>query len=131
MQYLSKAINKVLIDNRRQASCQHSLVTLVRQRLYALALGYEDVNDHIELRHDIALQTCVSEINSLTSSSTLHRFEQQSDRQTAIALHQVLFDQFVQKHKKPPRRLVLDCDATDTPLHGEQEERFFHGYYGH
>ena len=80
-------------------------------------------------RYDIALQTPDSEINSLASISTLHRFEQQSDRQTAIALHQVLFDQFVQKHKKPPRCLVLDCVSTDMPLHGNHEERFFYGYY--
>ena len=54
-----------------------------------------------------------------------------SDRESAIAIHQVLFDQFIAAHDKTPRRLILDFDATDTPLHGEQEGRFFHGYYDH
>lgn len=126
---LSATIAKTLTDNRRRASCKHSLETLIKQRLYGLALGYEDLNDHVELRHDLALQTAASQQDSLASSATLCRLEQRTDRQTAIDLHHVLFEQFVKQHKKPPKRLILDFDATDTPLHGEQEERFFHGYY--
>ena len=87
---------QALTDPRRKASCRHSLPTLVRQRVYALALGYEDLNDHDELRLD------------------------------AARLHEVLIASF----KRPPRRrLVLDFDATDDPVHGMQEGRFFHGYY--
>jgi len=128
---LSATVAKTLSDKRRQASCKHSLETLIKQRLYGLALGYEDLNDHVELRHDLALQTAVSQREPLASSATLCRLEQRTDRQTAIDLHQVLFEQFVRQYKKPPKRLILDFDATDTPLHGEQEERFFHGYYDH
>ena len=98
--------------------------------LYALALGHEDLNDHRELRHDLALQTAANRVESLASPSTLCRLEQRADRDTAWAIHEVLFEQFVAAHPVPPRRLILDFDATDTPLHGEQEDRFFHTYYG-
>lgn len=126
---LSRSVARAVGDTRRQASCDHSLPVLLRQRLYGLALGYEDLNDHKELRHDLALQTAVVQDDSLASASTLCRLEQRADRQTAVAMHQVLFDQLVQAHKTPPKRLILDFDATDTPLHGDQEGRFFHGYY--
>ena len=105
---------------RRQASCGHSVADLVRQRVYALALGHEDLNDHGELRHDLALQTATSRVETLASPSTLCRLEQRADRDTAWAIHEVLFEQFIAAHPKPPRRLILDFDATDTPLHGEQ-----------
>ncbi len=126
---LTRAVARALTDPRHQASCDHSTLTLLRQRIYALALGYEDLNDHQELRHDLALQTAASRVEALASPSTLCRFEQRFDRRAAVALHQVLLDQFVKAHPRPPRRLILDFDATDTPLHGEQEGRFFHGYY--
>ena len=126
---LTRSVARSLEDGRRQASCDHSLGDLLRQRIYALALGYEDLNDHGELRHDPALQTASGRMESLASPSTLCRLEQRASRETAVAIHRVLFDQFVAAHPTPPRRLVLDFDATDTPLHGFQEERFFHAYY--
>lgn len=128
---LSASVARAMGDERRAASCKHSLVELLRQRLYALALGYEDLNDHHELRHDLALQTATTRIETLASPSTLCRLEHRSNRDTMAAIHQILFDQFVKAHDKAPKRLILDFDATDTPLHGEQEERFFHGYYDH
>ena len=97
--------------------------------MFGLALGHEDLNDHGELRHDPALQTAVSRTETLASPSTLCRLEQRADRETAVAIHQALLDQFVKAHETAPKRLVLDFDATDTPLHGEQEDRFFHAYY--
>ena len=127
---LTRAVAQRLDDPRRQASCGHGLEDLLRQRLYALALGHEDLNDHQQLRHDAALQTAAGRIDALASPSTLCRLEQRADRSTAWAMHAVLFDQFVAAHPKPPRRLILDFDATDTPLHGAQEDRFFHAYYG-
>ncbi len=78
---LTSAIAKALTDPRRQASCDHPTLALVRQRPCALALGYEDLNDHQELRHDPALQTAASRMEALASSSTLCRFEQRFDRQ--------------------------------------------------
>ena len=127
---LTRGVARRLADPRRQASCGHSVADLVKQRVYALALGHEDLNDHGELRHDLALQTAASRVETLASPSTLCRLEQRADRDTAWAIHEVLFEQFVAAHPKPPQRLILDFDATDTPLHGEQENRFFHGYYG-
>jgi len=128
---LTRAVARAIGDSRRQASCEHSLLELVQQRVYALALGYEDLNDHHELRNDLALQTATSRVETLASPSTLCRLEHRTDRQSAAAIHEVLFDQFVKAHDKPPRRLILDFDATDTLLHGDQEGRFFHGYYDH
>ncbi len=79
----------------------------LRQRIYGLSLGYEDLNDHGELRHDPALQTAARRLDTLASPSTLCRLEQRADRETALAIHRVLFEQFVAAHPKPPRRLVL------------------------
>ena len=128
---LSEAVAAALTDSRRQASCDHAVLDLLRQRLYAIALGYEDLNDHDTLRQDLALQTAVEQDRVLASAATLCRFENRADRDTAIGLHQVLFDQFVASFRRPPKKLILDFDATDDPVHGEQEGRFFHGYYRH
>lgn len=126
---LTRSVARALQDPRRKASCDHSQEELLQQRIYGLALGYEDLNDHGELRHDLALQTATSRVDTLASPSTLCRLEQRANKESAWAIHQVLFDQFVAAHKRPPRRLILDFDATDTPLHGDQEGKFFHGYY--
>ena len=125
------AVALAMSDHRRRASCDHSQEELLKQRVYGLALGYEDLNDHGELRQDLALQTATSRVETLASPATLCRLEQRSDRESAWAIHQVFFDQFVAAHKRPPKRLILDFDATDTPLHGDQEGKFFHGYYDH
>lgn len=126
---LSRSIARSLVDSRRTASCDHSLLSLLKQRIYSLALGYEDLNDHQTLRDDLALQTAVTQDQVLASASTLCRLEQRADRQTAIAIHQVLFDQFVAAQQHTPEQLILDFDATDTLLHGEQEGRHYNGYY--
>ena len=128
---LSQQVSKCLSDNRRSASCEFSLEELLKQRIYALALGYEDLNDHQQLRHDLVFQTAANRDSTMASASTLCRFENRAGRDSAVALHQVLFDQFVNSQRKPPKRLILDFDATDTPVHGEQDQRFFHGYYNH
>jgi hypothetical protein len=128
---LSETIAKALEDPRRRASCQHDALSLVRQRLYALALGYEDLNDHQTLRRDLALQTALERSDVLASASTLCRFENRADRAQAWRLHEVLVEQFIASFKRAPRKLVLDFDATDDRVHGSQEGRFFHGYYDH
>ena len=121
---------QALTDPRRKASCRHALPTLVRQRVYALALGYEDLNDHDELRSDPALRTAVGADAVLAGASTLCRFEQRMSREDAVRLHEMLVERFIASFKRPPRRrLVLDFDATDDPAHGMREGRFFHGYY--
>jgi len=128
---LSEALAQALTDPRRAASCDHDLKSLLRQRLYAIALGYEDLNDHEALRQDVALQTAVERDRCLASASTLCRFESRADRESAWRLHEVLVDQFIASFKRPPKKLILDFDATDDPVHGEQDGRFFHGFYRH
>ena len=128
---LSEAVSRALRDSRRRASCEHASLSLVRQRLYALALGYEDLNDHQGLRGDVALQTAVGRTRALASASTLSRWENRSDRAQAWRLHEVLVEQFIGSFRHAPRQLVLDFDATDDRVHGGQEGRFFHGYYDH
>ncbi|SFI63934.1 Transposase DDE domain group 1 [Nitrosomonas sp. Nm34] len=78
---LSKAVAQALEDNRRQASCKHGSLTLLRQRVYALACGYEDLNDHQQLCYDLAIQSAVEREEVLASSSTLCRWENQANRQ--------------------------------------------------
>jgi len=128
---LSEAVAQALGDGRRQASCWHDGVSLLRQRVYGVALGYEDLNDHQTLRSDIAMQTGVDRDAVLASTSTLCRWENRSDRQTAWRVHEVLVEQFIASFQRPPRKLILDFDATDDAVHGKQEGRFFHGYYDH
>ena len=128
---LTAAVALALKDPRRQASCDHDLVSLLRQRLYAIALGYEDLNDHEGLRQDVAMQTAVERDQLLASSPTLCRFENQADGETAVRLHAVLVEQFIGSFKRAPKKLILDFDATDDAVHGEQDGRFFHGYYNH
>jgi hypothetical protein len=128
---LSVAVTRALDEPRRQASCQHDGMSLVRQRVYALALGYEDLNDHQTLREDVAVQTAVDRETVLASSATLCRWENRAGRETAWKLHEVLVDQFIASFKRAPKKLILDFDATDDVVHGKQEGRFFHGYYDH
>ena len=128
---LIKAAARAIGDSRRTKSCTHDLESLVRQRVYGISLGYEDLNDHEALRADLALQTALSRDESLASPSTLCRLENRANRNTAVALHKVLIDNFIASYKQAPRRLILDVDATDDRVHGDQEGRFFHGYYDH
>ena len=128
---LTERVAKALTDPRRQASCVHDAVSIVRQRVYGLALGYEDLNDHDELRRDVALQTAVESDRALASASTLCRFEHRAGRAEAVRLHEVLVQQFIDSYPRPPKRLVLDFDATDDRVHGQQVGRFYHGYYDH
>ena len=128
---LIKAAARAIGDSRRTKSCTHDLESLVRQRVYGISLGYEDLNDHEALRADLALQTALARDESLASPSTLCRLENRANRNTAVALHKVLMDNFIASYKQAPRRLILDVDATDDRVHGDQEGRFFHGYYDH
>jgi hypothetical protein len=118
-------------DSRRKASCAHSFLDLIRQRVYALALGYEDLNDHETLRHDLALQTAVGRDVDMASSSTLCRFENGVTAKSLWALSEALVDTFIKSYQEEPEEIVLDFDATDDAVHGKQEGRFFHGYYDH
>jgi hypothetical protein len=128
---LTERLAQVLPDSRDPARCEHRLQDLLRQRIYGLALGYEDLNDHQMMRQDVALQTAVERDQPLASPATLCRWENRANRSMAWTIHQVLIEQFIASFKTPPTELILDFDATDDPVHGHQEQRFFHGYYDH
>lgn len=126
---LTRAVDSVLSDPRRQASCTHSQLSMLRQRIYGLCVGYEDLNDHQTLRHDIAFQTAVETDAALASSPTLCRMENRANREMGWAINTIMVEKFIESFKRPPEELILDFDATDDTVHGEQEGRFFHGYY--
>jgi len=128
---LCEAVARVLKDPRDPRRCLHDSEDLLRQRVYALALGYEDLNDHDALRHDLAVQTAVDRIEPLASSATLCRWENRADREVAWRIHEVMLERFIASFDTPPEELILDFDATDDAVHGKQEGRFFHGYYDH
>lgn len=127
---LVAALDAVLHDPRDPLYVVHRQIDLLRQRIYGLALGYEDLNDHDTLRRDLALQTALGRDTELASSPTLCRLEQRVDRKAAVAFHQVLIEKFIASFAEPPTELILDFDATDDRVHGNQEGRFYHGYYG-
>jgi hypothetical protein len=131
-------------DERRQDLIEHEVATLVRQRVFAIALGYEDLNDHDELRHDPLMAVLAGKLEArredcapVAGKSTLNRLELSKLEPTRyhkishnpVAIRNLLVDLFLEAHERPPKQIILDLDATDDPLHGEQEGRFFHGYY--
>jgi len=126
---LTKRAARCWNDPRRKASCTHTIEAMLRQRVYALALGYEDLNDHDALRHDPALQTAVGRDVDMASASTLCRFENSVGTKSLWDLSSVLVDVFIASHRQAPEEIILDFDATDDAVHGKQEGRFFHGYY--
>ena len=132
---LLDAVNEAVPDPRDPRYTSHEQRELLAQRIFALAAGYEDGNDHEQLRRDPALQLSAgrvpSEDDPLASPATLCRLENRINRQTIVRLHEVLVEQFLDSYNEPPEEMVLDLDATDDPTHGAQEGRFFHGYYGH
>jgi hypothetical protein len=126
---LTEQVAKKFKDNRNAAYVKHSILTMVRQRVFGIALGYEDLNDHDTLRKDIAIQTSVGQDKDLASSPTLCRFENMADRDIAVSIHKIMIEQFIASHKIAPKELVLDFDATDDLVHGNQIGRYYHGYY--
>ncbi len=126
---LTKAISNRFSDTRKRTRIQHDCLSLLRQRVYAIYLGYEDLNDHQSLHEDILLQTALGKNKSLASSPTLCRFENSMGRREAVAIHEVLVESFIASFSAPPKKLILDFDATDDAVHGRQEDRLFHGYY--
>jgi DDE family transposase len=126
---LIEAAARCIADPRSPLLIKHAVRDMLRQRVYGLALGWEDLNDHAALRCDVAMQTAVGVDREVASAPTLCRLEKWADRATAWRLHRVLLEQFISSFKSAPEELVLDFDATDNPLYGQQEGRFFHGYY--
>lgn len=128
---LSRAAAAAIPDPRDPQRIRHGLRELLAQRLYGLCCGYEDLNDHKTLRGDVLMQSAVGRDEALASAPTFSRLENRATRAQAWSLHGVLIDQFIASHKAAPEELVLDIDASDVPLHGNQERSQFHAYYDH
>ena len=132
---LIEKLDAVIPDPRNPALITHQQITLLRQRIFAIAMGYEDGNDHQHLRDDPLMQLLTERgINSdqpLASPPTLCRLENRVMRRTLADIAKVFVEVFIASHKEPPKELILDFDATDDPVHGNQVNRFFHGYYDH
>ena len=128
---LTRRLASVLQDPRTPELIQHKLNTMVCQRVFGVAAGYEDLNDHEALRFDQALQTALGQDDDLAGKSTLCRMEQRADRQAVVQAHETLWHHFIEQHDEPPKEIVLDFDGTDIPVHGEQPGKFFNGYYDH
>ena len=126
---LTKALAKRLPDQRDPDRIEHSLESMLRQRIYGLALGYEDLNDQDSLRKDLLWQSAAERDEELASCSTLCRLENRAGRKEAWLMHQVLLEQFVESFQSAPEELILDFDCTDDRVHGLQEGRHFDGFY--
>jgi DDE family transposase len=132
-------------DGRAQEQIEHAIATMVGQRVFGIALGYEDVLDHDQLRHDPAMAVLAGKLEArrrdcapLAGKSTLNRLEHAPTGvptryheigHDAAAIEGLFVALFLDAHRSPPKQIVLDLDATDDPVHGHQEGRFFHGYY--
>jgi hypothetical protein len=133
-------------DARKAELVEHEVATLVGQRVFAMALGYEDLNDHDELRHDPVMAILAGKLSAgrpdcapVAGKSTLNRLELSQPKPSryhkishdGAAIEALFVDLFLEAHgKRAPKEIILDLDATDDPIHGDQEGRFFHGYYG-
>jgi hypothetical protein len=131
---LTQRVAACIQDRRLPVRVQHSLLDLVRQRVYQITAGYEDANDATTLRSDPALKVAVGRgpesAPDLASQPTLSRLEQQVSPAEGQAINQLLLDAFLEQQRPAPREIVLDFDPSEDPTHGQQELAFFHGYYG-
>jgi hypothetical protein len=125
---LTERLAAALTDPREPSMIVHEQGTMLRQRIFATALGYADLNDHDTLRDDAVLRL-MADADALASAPTLCRLENRVDRRSMWRMAAVLVDAFVAAHKTAPAELVLDFDATDDAVHGKQERRAFHAYY--
>jgi hypothetical protein len=141
---LTRRLAACFKDSRNPAFTEHAVETLLMQRVVGIALGYEDLNDHDQLRHDPVMAVLAGKLAAtradcapVAGKSTLNRLELSRDEPTRYnkiaadtqAIEALFVDLFLDAHSKPPAQITLDLDATDDPLHGHQEGRFFHGYY--
>jgi hypothetical protein len=141
---LTERFSACFADRRMPELVEHSVGAMVLQRVFGIALGYEDLTDHDELRHDPVLAVLAgklaarrSDCAALAGKSTLNRLELSQMEPTRYhrighdgkAIEALFVDLFLDAHRRAPEQIILDLDATDDPLHGHQEGRFFHGYY--
>ncbi len=138
--HLLERFSQCFVDGRNPVWVEHSIKQMLAQRVYALALGYEDLNDHEQLRNDPLLRVVAGkrepDKEALAGKSTLNRMELgdgRPDRYKKItfwreAIDDLLVEVFLEAHATAPQEIVLDIDTTDFAIHGEQEGRFYHGY---
>ncbi|MFO0881578.1 MAG: IS1380 family transposase [Gemmataceae bacterium] len=132
---LLDALDRAIPDPRHPEWITHPQRARLAQRVFGIACGYEDLNDHQQLREDPLWQVLAEYSpdpkQPLASPPTLCRLENRVHRRALFEMSRVLVEQFIASHEEPPECLVLDFDCTDAPIHGHQEGRFFHGYYDH
>jgi len=130
---LTEAIDSCLPDPRDQRYVQHSQRSMLAQRIVAIALGYEDLNDRQTLRNDRLFQTVtergIDPEQALASTPTLWRLEERVNQESMVKIAEIFIDLWLKSYEQPLTQIIPDFDATDTPLYGQQEDRFFHGYY--
>ena len=140
---LLSRFSECFLDRRNPLFVQHSVAEMIRQRVYGLALGYEDLNDHEQLRQDPLLRVLAGKREpgqeALAGKSTLNRLElgtAETNRYKKITfwrdgIDELLVDVFLESYATEPEEIVLDIDTTDMAIHGQQEGKFYHGYYDH
>jgi len=137
---LVRRIDQAIPDPRNPLTTAHPQAELLTSRIFGIAAGYEDANDHQHLRHDPAFQVAAGRTpaqndysedqhNPLASCSTHSRFENRVDCKTIFAMHEILLDTFLDSFDEPPQEIILDYDATDDTVHGNQDRRHFNGFY--
>ena len=126
---LTKELSTVLHDVRDPHKIKHSQLSMLRQRIYSICCAYEYLNDQDHLRFDACLQIATGQLSTLASKPTLSRLENSYTREDCAAVHNIMFEQFIAQQHKAPTELVLDFDATDDAIHGDQEGKYFNGYY--
>ena len=136
---LIRRIDEAIPDPRDPLYTSHAQAEILTSRIFGIAAGYEDGNDHQELRHDSAFQVAAGrtpaqndyhdEHGPLASPSTHSRFENRIDAKAIFKLHEILVDTFLDSYDVPPDEIILDYDATDDPTHGNQEQCYFNGFY--
>ncbi len=130
---LTRQLADALEDQRYQPFVDHSLIEMVRMRVYGILADYEDQNDHSLLRSDPVFKLIAGrspDDEDLASQPTLSRFENAVSVRSLLQLQDVMIDQFIDSFAEPPTRLTFDIDTFDDPTHGQQQLTFFHGYYG-
>jgi len=130
---LTERFAACIADWRDPSRITHEIQTMAAQRIFGIASGCEDLNDHSALRTDAAIPLAVERTpdadQPLASPSTLCRLENHVTRETCLRINELLVDIFIESFDEPPEELILDFDSTDDPVHGNQDGRFFHGYY--
>lgn len=137
---LIRRIDQAIPDPRDPFYTSHSQAEILTSRIFAIAAGYEDANDHQQLRHDPAFQVAAGRTPAqhqyqddghypLASPATHSRFENRIDSKTIFKLHEILVDTFLDSYQQPPEEIILDYDATDDTVHGNQDRRYFNGFY--